>query len=186
MSSLSPRAMVSVRNWMLRPAVSSALVFGIALLATTGCYKTGDQGSAKKPAESHEHDHPTVGPHKGSLIELGVEEYHAELVHDDDAHKVTIYLFDGHVKDKVTSSDATIPLNFVVDGKPVQYALKAAPQAGDAAGASSRFELVDEALCKAIDDEKAKGKLNVTLGGKSYSGELKHDHGHDHDHGHKH
>ena len=186
MSSLSPRAVVSVRVRILHPAISSVVVVGILLLATAGCYKSGEQGGAKKPAETHEHDHPTVGPHKGSLIELGVEEYHAELVHDDDAHKVTIYLLGPDAKTIATSSEATIPLNFVVDGKPVQYALKAAPQDGDAAGSSSRFELVDEALCKAIDDEKAKGKLNVTLGGKPYSGELKHDHGHDHDHGHKH
>jgi len=183
MSSLSPRAMVSVRPWMLRPAISSALMFGIALLATTGCYKSGDQGSAKKPAETHEHDHPTVGPHDGPLIELGIEEYHAELVHDDAAHKVTIYLLGPDAKKSVTSNEATIPLNFVVDGKRVQYELKAAPQEGDVAG-SSRFELVDEALCKAIDDPKSDGKLNVVLGGKPYSGEVKHDHGHDH--GHKH
>lgn len=37
-----------------------------------------------------EHAHPSEGPHGGDLIELGNEEYHAELIHpedhDDDAH----------------------------------------------------------------------------------------------------
>ena len=31
------------------------------------------------------HAHPSEGPHGGSLIELGNEEYHAELVHDEQA-----------------------------------------------------------------------------------------------------
>jgi hypothetical protein len=42
--------------------------------------------------------HAEVGPHKGTLIELGEEEYHAELVNDEKTHTATIYLLDGEVK----------------------------------------------------------------------------------------
>jgi len=164
------------------PVVAGACL----LLATAGCYKPNEQagsGSAKKPAAGHAHDHPTTGPHKGSLIELGNEEFHAELVHDDAAHKVTIYLLDGHAKGNATSTDPQVTLNFVVDGKPQQYFLPTAPQAGDAAGSSSRFELVDEALCTAIDAKNNQGRLNVTIGGKQFSGTIA---AHDHEHGHKH
>ena len=43
---------------------------------------------------------------EGSLIELGSEEYHAELVHDDAAETVTIYLLDSAAKE-VVPIDAT-------------------------------------------------------------------------------
>lgn len=168
-------------------ASSIALLF--ALSAVVGCYKSNDQagkpeGSAKKPAHSHGgHDHPSEGPHKGALIELGNEEYHAELLHDDAAHKVTIYLLDGAAKGKATSSEAKLSLNFVVDGKPQQFSLAAAPQTDDTAGTSSKFEVVDEALCTALDAPKNQGRLNVTIGGKQYTGTIAAD---AHDHGHKH
>lgn len=46
--------------------------------------------SENEQPDEHAHAHPTEGPHGGDLIELGNEEYHAELVHshdhDDDAH----------------------------------------------------------------------------------------------------
>ena len=47
------------------------------------------------------HGHPSEGPHHGGLIELGNEEYHAELVHDDDAGTVTLYILDGGVTKQV-------------------------------------------------------------------------------------
>lgn len=177
----------TVLSFVRRDVVVSMAV-GLALVAVGGCYKPNEQagkpgGSSAKPAHSHDHDHPTTGPHKGSLIELGDEEYHAELLHDDAAHKVTIYLLDSKATGKATSSEAKIALNFVVDGKPQQFMLTAAPQADDTAGSASKFEAVDEALCTALDAPKSHGKLNVTIGGKQYSGALAAE---GHDHGHKH
>ena len=48
------------------------------------------------------HAHPTHGPHQGDLIELGNEEYHAELLHEEDS--VTIYILNG-------AADCFIQLN---------------------------------------------------------------------------
>lgn len=163
-----------------------------ALLAATfafvGCYKeAGKPNPQEAAALRHEegHGHAEEGPHKGSLIELGKEEYHAELVHDDAAHKVTIYLLDGAAQKPVGSADKELVVNLVVAGKPQQFKLPAAPQEGDAAGQASRFEVVDEAFCEALDAEKTTGRLNVTIAGKTFSGDVAHG-GHDHDHGHKH
>jgi len=134
----------------------------------------------KKPAEhavGEKHadaGHPEEGPHNGHLIELGKEEYHAELVHDDAAHKVTIYLLDGAAKKAVAIADKELSVNIVVGGKPQQYKLLAVPQSEDAAGQASRFELTNEELCEALDDEKTAGRLNVAIAGKSYSGEMSH------------
>ena len=52
-----------------------------------------DDGHHEGDGHDHsegDHEHPSEGPHGGDLIELGNEEYHAELIHphdhDDDAH----------------------------------------------------------------------------------------------------
>lgn len=131
------------------------------------------------------HDHPSEGPHHGSLVELGNEEYHAEVCHDEKTGKIAVYLLDGKAKSAVTSTDKELTINVVTGDKPAQFILPAAPQAGDAAGSTSRFESPDAKLDQALDAEGAKARLSVTIGGKNFTGEIKHDdhgHGDDHDH----
>jgi hypothetical protein len=127
---------------------------------------------------AHEHDHPSEGPHHGDLIELGQEEYHAELTHDDATQTVTVYLLDKSATDAVPIADAEITLNLIVDGKPVQAKLAAAPQEGDPPGEASRFSLTDAAVMEAIEFPKTTGRINVTIGGKPFTGEFTH-----HEHG---
>ena len=171
------------RSWVAR--FSSAALLA-ATFAFAGCYKeAGKPNPQEADALRPEAGHAEEGPHQGSLIELGKEEYHAELVHDDAAHKVTIYLLDGAAQKPVGSADKELVVNLVVAGKPQQFKLPAAPQDGDAAGQASRFEVVDEAFCEALDAEKTTGRVNVTIAGKTFSGDVAHS-GHDHDHGHKH
>lgn len=160
----------------------------LALTATLGLSLVGCGGEAKKTdkpkTEEHGHDHGAGehaehGPHEGQLIELGKEEYHAELVHDDKTHTITIYLLDGKAKEAVTSDAAELTINLVVDGKPEQFALPATPQDGEAAGKVSRFQLVSEPLCKALDSKEVKGRLNVKLGDQTFAGDLA-PHAHEH------
>ncbi len=164
--------------------VLGGMLVMLSLAFTTGC--GGD--AAKKTAEKSEHHegdghkageaghaHAEEGPHKGHLIELGKEEYHAELTHDDATHKVTIYLLDGEVKKSVAIAEKELTINLVVNGKPIQFKLPAAPQSGDPAGQSSRFELSDKALCDGWDAPKSTGRLNVMIAGKQFSGEINHE-----------
>lgn len=140
------------------------------------------------------HAHPTEGPHGGHLIELGNEEYHAELLHDESTHTVTIHLLDGPAKQAVAVPLEEVTLQLFRDGKFVKYALKAVPGQGGAAGTASQFEIADEALCDALcHEEEINGRLQVTIDGKPYTGTIEHssheghDHaGHDHDDGHDH
>ena len=133
------------------------------------------------PATVDSHAHPTEGPHHGTLIELGNEEYHAELVHDETT--VTIYILDA-VATKATPIDATdIAINLVHEGKAEQFKLVATPDADDPAGKSSRFTLQNAELVKELEHDHAAAKLSVVIGGKAYRGEIHHDHaGHDHAH----
>ena len=87
-----------------------------ALLMTFGVWATGCQPAATPPAptapaaSAHEHDehaHAHEGPHHGSIVELGNEEYHAEIVHDDATGTVTVYLLDSSAKKSVTTTAPT-------------------------------------------------------------------------------
>lgn len=75
-------------------------IMAVGMFTLSGCAeRAGDAQFSEVSAHDNEqatedphagHAHPSHGPHGGDLIELGNEEYHAELVHphghDDDAH----------------------------------------------------------------------------------------------------
>ena len=97
----------------------------------------GAPPAAKPAAKADAHEHAEVGPHKGALIELGEEEYHAEFVLDEKTHTVSIYLMDGAVKNYVAIPAKEITVTLKHDGKPESFKLKAKPQKTDPAGMSS-------------------------------------------------
>lgn len=133
------------------------------------------------PAAGHAHAHPTEGPHKGALIELGKEDYHAELVHDDATETVTIYILDSSATKPVPITAKQLTLNMRVGGKPHQFLLAAQPQQGEDAGSASAFAASGKQVCQAIDAHGASGRLNVEIAGKVYVGKVS---GHTHDHKH--
>lgn len=142
----------------------------------------------KATVDDHGHDHEHAhGPHDGHIIELGEEEYHAELVYVPADAKVTIYTY-GPDLDKPAAIDATeITLNLMIEGKAEQFALPAQKQEGDEEGKASKFELAGNETIKSKikSEEDLHGKINVSIGGKSYVGEISHDHDHDHEHEHE-
>ncbi len=136
----------------------------------------------------HVHDHGHHGPHDGHVIELGDEKYHAELVHDDAAHKVTVYILDGSVKNAVPIEATELIINLKADGKPMQFKLPAVPMDGETAGKSSRFELVSEELLHEMEEQGAEPRLSFMIGEEQFMGNIEideHEHeGHDDDHDH--
>lgn len=136
---------------------------------------------APPAAKGDTHEHAEVGPHKGTLIELGDEEYHAEFVLDEKTHTVSIYLLDGAVKNDVPIPAKEITVTLKHDGKPESFKLKAKPQKNDPAGKSSRFTLSDEEF---VDDLHHKGsdpRLMLKIDGKPFSAKIELDHkAHDH------
>ena len=158
----------------------------LGLLPFSGCSQ-GEQGSqpvsAPPPATVDVHDHPTEGPHHGGLIELGNEEYHAELVHDEAAGTVTIYLLDSSAKNAVPIEAETLLVNLTHDGQAEQFSLAAHPQISDPSGKASRFNSTDSELAEELDHEGVEAQLVVSILGKQYRGEIHHEHGHE---GHEH
>src|SRR5579863_3043491 len=107
---------------------------------------------AKVQDQPHEHEH---GPHGGHLVELGNEEYHAEVAFDKGAAKLTVYVLDSTAKKPTPIEAKEITLNLLIDGKSKPFSLVASRQAEDPKGKSSRFELAGDAEIKSqIKDEE--------------------------------
>lgn len=160
----------------------------IALMAAcsfslSGCGPKTAPNATTESVEVDPHDHPHEGPHHGTLVELGDEEYHAEVVHD--AQSVTVYVLDASAKQAVAIDAKELTISLLHDGAPEQFTLAASPQETDAAGQASRFTATDAELVGHLDDAAAAPKLNVTIDGTAYRGAILHDHDHDHE-GHDH
>ncbi|WP_417379264.1 hypothetical protein [Gimesia sp.] len=169
-------------------------VFGMTFV---GCDSGTEQGTKSfdeaapedvtMEEHDHGHDHPSEGPHHGSLIELGKEAYHGELVHDEKSGAITIYILDGAAKSSVPITAKSVLVNVKHDGKGQQFTLAAAPEQGDPEGKSSKFTTQDKTLGDLLDEKDTTARLVLEIDGKSFSGEIDaHDHDHDHGHDEKH
>lgn len=174
-------------------SMSTSLTLSFAMIAmiVAGCSNDSATGpeTAGPPntMDSHDdhagHAHPSEGPHHGDLIELGNEEYHAEILHDEDAGTVTIYVLNGAATEQVPIDATEVTINAKHNGTPEQFTLTASSDANDPQGKSSRFVSNDEELAHHLDEEGAEPRLVLTINGKSYRGTISHDHDHEgHDH----
>ncbi len=111
-------------------------------------------------AEEHGHHHHAA-PHDGTLVALGEEAAHLELVLDSTSGQLTGYVLDGEgekairipqseIQLQIASRD--VPTTLTVALKPVENALT-----GEKAGDTSQFQATDAAL-------KGKKKFSVTIG----------------------
>jgi hypothetical protein len=173
---------------MMRKLTKLLLVVSVAVLLNGCGAGTSDQTAAPSDVgHAHDHEgesggaHPTEGPHGGHLIELGEEQYHAELCHDGQRHEVTIHLLDAAAQAPITIDQNEIKLSVFKDGQFVEYALKAASE-GEG---GSQFRIVDEELCDLLTHaHELRGRLHVTIQGEQYTGMIEH-HAHEHN-GHSH
>jgi len=176
---------------VLRSRSFAGMVLSCSLTMAIGCQPAsepaahkGESGHVHDESSDHTHDngqdhgHEAEGPHHGDLVELGDEEYHAEVVHGEDG--VTIYVLDATAKKSVAIDAKEVTLNVSHAGTAEQFKLVAAPDAGDPAGKASRFELKDAELAQDMDREDATIKLSITIGGHAFSAPITHHHHADH------
>ena len=169
--------------------MSAAVMLGLSGLAGCGGdkggdFRTFDKGKDTAPdaehghAHTHDHGHEQ-GPHKGDLIELGEEEFHAEVVVDEEKSKLTLYLLGADAKTAVAIEAKELTLEIPGKDAPVPFALTAGPEDKD--GKTSQFEITSQALFDAFhEDMKIAAKFKVSINGKEFTGEIKHSHDHDH------
>lgn len=183
-----------MRNPQLQIKIHLIAYLFVGMLLQTGCQPDGESQqptNSTAPQAIDAHNHPTEGPHHGDLIELGNEEYHAELVHDEAAGSVAIYLLDSAATVPVFVEATELIVNLSRDGSAEQFALASQPQADDPSGKSSCFVSTDKTLIDALDQETAQAQLVVSINNKQYRGKIHHEHNqeahgaaHEHDHDH--
>ena len=148
-----------------------------ALITLPGCgdpdSDTAGDENVDKDGED-DHAHPEEGPHGGKLIELGNEEYHAEVVRSDDA--LTVYLLDGAAKMGPSISGETISLNLSHHGSAKQYTLTGVADAKEA-GKYSEFTSSDEEMLAIVkEDNHLDISVSLEIDGTPFSGTLPHSH----------
>lgn len=176
----------------------STIVTKLGLMALcvfylNGCGKgqPGSPAAGEMAADDHEHGDEHAheheeGPHGGHIIELGVEDYHAELTHDDATNRVGVYLLGGDAKTVKPIAAESVVINVRVENEPNQYVLPAVAQAGDEQGKASYFEIVSEPLTVVVagkSEKDATARLGVTIDDKPFTGLIETE-AHDHDHAH--
>lgn len=147
------------------------LCLGTLLFVGCGGPKPNEQTAEKTPKPQHDeepHQHPSEGPHGGILIELGEEEYHAELVQDEPKKTITVYVLDSKAKNAVPIEAQEI----TISAKSQSYPLEAQPLEGEAEGKSSRFVSTDKALNEYVGSGHAHARLILKIGDQSYNGAI--------------
>jgi hypothetical protein len=140
-----------------------------------GDYKTAKQiqqekQAAGKPAHDDHDQDLGAGPHGGAIVELGDDEYHAEIVIDAKSHALRAFLYGPDAKTAAAVAAAEIAI-VTEDQKTLK--LKAAPQDGDGEGKASKFELIDEAsVGQVVSAGFLHGSLQIEVDGKPYRGDV--------------
>jgi uncharacterized protein YdeI (BOF family) len=173
---------------MLRSiSLAAALVF----LGLAGCGCNNNPPAPKPNAaaghEDHGHSHAAKGPHMGSVIALGAEEYHAEFVWDDASGKVTVYLLDKDIKSNpaAASSQETITIEGKMKEETKTYTLAAVNRTSGDMPTATQFEVDDKELVSLLETLGGNNSatLTVKIGDKEFAKQNINfdDHGHAHE-----
>jgi hypothetical protein len=138
--------------------------------------------------DSAHHDHDEeLGPHQGHLVHLEPSEFVAEWTHDDEAHKITVYILDPAGRQSVAIAAGHVTIESVVGDKPEEYQLTAVEPNDEDPAKASQFEAVDETLLTTLAvGTGVHARLRFTIGEKTYEGEIEHHEHHGHGHHHHH
>jgi hypothetical protein len=163
-------------NCLLTSGIACGLLAGCEPATETRTFTEADNVAH---VEEHAHDHADMhGPHNGHIIELGGEDYHAELTLDAAARKLTVYLLQSDMKTPLPV-DATAVQVRLKDGETsTEVVLAPQPQPNDGEGKASQFQQAEGTLPESIKDaEGLNGEVVVTISGTQYRGPITHDHG---------
>ena len=151
----------------------------LAALLIAGCNSSNDTESQQPaaPADPHAgHDHSSLGPHGGHVLELGNEDYHAEWRFNNDSGKVTVYLLDSAVKKAVTTTATSISVQVTHGDNVTDYELPAINQSEEDPPTTSEFELVDTVMLELLKGvgHGIDATLKVVIDDKEYTGAFGH------------
>jgi hypothetical protein len=128
----------------------------------------------------HVHSHSIKAPHGGELLELGGDEYHAELCVDEKKSVITVYILDGEAKQEAPIAAPYLNVNAKTGGKPVQFRLAPVRPEGQGDGPTACFAIKSEKLMKLLHTPGANPRLAMRIGKKAYVARIAHSHSHGH------
>lgn len=168
------------REWMYGLCLVSLLGFTAGCAGSSDEYRELGSDDDVTNVDAHDHHHDE-GPHGGHILEFGA--YHGEVTMGED-RAVTLYVLgdDAETAVPVTATSATLKLEH--DGEVASITLEAAPQEGEADGASSRYVAAGESIPEGVADiEGLVGSIELVVGDETHTAKISHDHHHGHDHG---
>lgn len=125
------------RTWTVGVVGSFALALFVA-----GCSQDGNQTAGPTPQAKSEGDHGhKPGRHGGSIVEIGRDNYHAEVTFGEGG-LVRLHMLARDEVQVMEVENQTLNANVRADGeaRPVEFKLEARPRPDDGAGKTSVFE----------------------------------------------
>ena len=130
---------------------------------------TTDSGGAKAGTESKD-AHAHEGEASCTTIDIGEHQYLGDLDFDPATGTATLVVQDHASGKPFPHAKAEALLNVVLDSGTAQIKFPAAPGEGDPEGKTSRYQVSDPKL-KGL--KELKGRLNLTIDGKTFLCDLK-------------
>jgi len=146
-----------MRRSILLPAL--ALVGTLALGCDSGSGTADDAGSAG------------VGPNGGRLVDLDGQ-YQAEVVRDENAGSVAVFLLDADGKEPVTANVTDVTLRFIDGAEELERPLSAEPESADADGTSRKFVASDPQVSEELAQSHDWVRLEAVVDGQFVAGSI--------------
>ena len=163
------------------------LVLPCVLLVALGLLGCGPANNTPlKPGnnktEEHAHDHATVGPHGGHLVELAEpgkeikEEYHVEWDHEENGI-ITVWILDGAAKKTVPIAADSIFIEVKSGEMTEAYELAAVDRTSGENASAFKFEVMSKALLGKLETvgKTVSATIRVDVNGKPYEGKFEKD-----------
>lgn len=157
---------------MLTPNKTQTILFLVAALLLDGC--GGDH--------PHSHGHTHTAPHGGELVELGNHAFNLEILHDDVAGTLGVYVLGGHAERYIRIEQPSIAMKLKSGDEQLDLELQAVADeiTKETVGDTSYFSAQSDWLKK----EGIGGTIDsIKIKGTSYSAvsfDLSNSHGHAH------
>jgi hypothetical protein len=174
---------------LFRRSFELAMTAAFALILA-GCtdsvgYLEIDSDESEVGHDDHSgHGHGAHGPNGGEIVEVGNEEFHAEVVVDESTHRIDVYVLGSDAKTAKPIDATEISLSFKHGDEVEEFKLTAAALDGEPEGQSSKFTITDEELFEELHEHSEGATLSFTAGEESLSGTVTHSHDHGDEHGH--
>jgi len=177
---------------LFRRSSALALIAAFAVIVT-GCTSGESEFTEISNEESevgHEdhsgHGHGAHGPNGGDIVEVGNEEFHAEVVVDEAEQRIDVFILGSDAKTAKPIAASEISINFKHGDEVEEFKLAASALDGEADGQASKFTITDEELFEELHEHPEGATLKFSDGDQALTGTVIHSHDHGHGGGHGH